>query len=278
MIEINNLYVMDCIKFLKLVKNQSVDLIIIDPPYNMNKDKWDRFDSHEKFLEFTYSYLDLLVDKMKMTSSLYIFNTPFNCAFILQYLIKKGLIFKNWITWDKRDGISASKRKYVTAQETILFFTRSETYTFNADDIRIPYDSIDRIKHAEKLGILKNGKRWFPNPNGKLCTDVWHFSSERHKNKVNGKTPKLPHPTPKPVELIERIIKASSNLGDLVLDCFIGIGTTAVAAKKLGRNFIGCDISKRYIDIAKQKLELIDFAGGKNVYSKSDLVVAKSLY
>lgn len=250
---------MDCFKFLKLIPDDFVDLIVIDPPYNMNKDLWDKFNSTENFFQFTYSYLDMLIPKMKRTGSFYIFNSSFNCAFILKYLLDKGLIFQNWITWDKRDGLSASKRKYTNAQETILFFTKSKTYTFNVDDIRIPYESIERIEHAKKKGIIKNGKRWFPNPKGKLCTDVWHFSSERHKNKINGKTPKLPHATPKPLDLIERIIKASSNPEDLVLDCFVGIGTTAIAAKKLGRNFIGCEINPKFIRIANHKLRNIKY-------------------
>ncbi len=248
---------MDCFKFLKLVPEEFVDLIIIDPPYNMKKDKWDKFNSTEDFFKFTNSYLDMLIPKLKVTGSFYIFNSPFNCAFILKYLLDKGLTFQNWITWDKRDGLSAAKRKYTSSQETILFLTRSHKYTFNVDDVRIPYDSLERIEHAKKKGILKNDKRWYPHPKGKLCTDVWHFSSERHKNKINGKTPKLPHATPKPLDLIERIIKASSNPGDLVLDCFVGIGTTAVAAKGLGRNFIGCDINPEYIKIANQRLKMI---------------------
>jgi site-specific DNA-methyltransferase (adenine-specific) len=258
-IEINKLYVMDCLEFLKLVPDEFVDLIIIDPPYNMNKGEWDRFKSFEDFLKFTYSYLDALIPKLKNTGSFYIFNTPFNSAFILKYLLDKNLVFQNWITWDKRDGFSASKKKYVNAQETILFFTKSHKYVFNADDIRVPYESLERIEYAKKTGILKNGKRWFPNPKGKLCTDVWHFSSERHKNKINGKTPKLPHATPKPIDMIERMIKASSNPNDLVLDCFMGIGTTAVAAKKLGRNFIGCDINQKFIEIANQRLGTIEY-------------------
>lgn len=248
---------MDCFEFLKLIPNESVDLIVIDPPYNMNKDIWDKFDSIQDFLNFTYSYLDLLVTKLKSTGCIYIFNSPFNCAFILKYLLDKGLIFQNWITWDKRDGLSASKRKFTSAQETILFFSKSKKYTFNLDEVRIPYESKERIEHAKRKGIIKNGKRWYPNPKGKLCTDVWHFSSERHKNKIKGKTPKLPHLTPKPVDLIERIIKASSNKSDLVLDCFVGIGTTAIAAKKLGRNFIGCDINPEFIKIANQRLRKI---------------------
>ncbi|MDR2115574.1 MAG: site-specific DNA-methyltransferase, partial [Planctomycetaceae bacterium] len=103
-------------------------------------------------------------------------------------------------------------------------------------------------------GILKNGKRWFPNPNGRYCGEVWHFPSERHVTKVNGKLQKLPHVTPKPLAIIERIIKASSNKGDLVLDCFMGSGTTAIAAQKLERNFIGADSDKTYVELAKQKV------------------------
>ncbi|MBM4159444.1 MAG: site-specific DNA-methyltransferase, partial [Ignavibacteria bacterium] len=106
-------------------------------------------------------------------------------------------------------------------------------------------------------GILKNGKRWFPNPKGKLCGDIWHITSERHKNKINGRTPKMPHLTPKPLELVERIIKASSVTGDIILDCFVGYGTTAMAAKKLGRNFICCDSNKQYVDLARQNLNKI---------------------
>jgi len=255
--KINKIYEMDVFEFLKKVKDNSVDLAVIDPPYNLKKADWDTFKSEKSFFEFTFKWIDLLIPKLKNNASLYIFNTPYNSAFILQYLLKKGLIFQNWITWDKRDGLGAAKRKYSNGQETILFFTKGNKHTFNYDDIRVPYESEERIKHASKKGILKNGKRWYPNPKGRLCGEVWHISSERHKNKVNGKTIKLAHVTPKPLDMIERIIKASSNEGDLVLDCFMGIGTTAVAAKKLNRNFIGCEINKEYIKIANERLKVL---------------------
>jgi len=254
MLTINKIYLMDCFDFLKKIDDGSIDLAVIDPPYNLQKAEWDIFKSHDDFLAFTYRWIDSLVPKLKKTGSLYIFNTPFNSAFILQYLLKKGLIFQNWITWDKRDGLSAAKRKFTNRQETILFFTKSNKYTFNTEEIRVPYESTERMEHAKIKGIIKNGKRWFPNPKGRLCGDLWHFSSERHKNKINGKTPKLPHQTPKPLDMFERIIKASSNPKDLVLDCFIGSGTTAIAAKKLNRNFIGCDNNKKYVTIARKRL------------------------
>ena len=133
----------------------------------------------------------------------------------------------------------------------------NNNYIFNCDAIRTPYESEERIKHASKKGILKNGKRWYPNPNGRLCGEVWHFSSQRHKEKVNGKVVKLPHITPKPLDLIERIVKASSNEGDLILDCFMGIGTTAIVSKKLGRNYIGTELNEEYIKLADRRLSLL---------------------
>ena len=254
MLAINKIYNMDCLDFLEKLDNNTIDLIVTDPPYNMNKADWDRFESHERFLEFSYLWLDKAIVKLKENGSLYIFNTPFNCAFLCQYLVKQGMIFQNWITWDKRDGMGFAKRRYSTGQETILFFTKSKNHTFNYDDILVTYESTERINHAKQKGILKNGKRWFPNKNGKLCGEVWHFSSQRHKAKVNGKVVKLLHITPKPHDLIERIIKASSNPNDLVMDCFMGSGTTAIVAKKLGRNFIGCEKDQSYIDFANNSL------------------------
>lgn len=253
--KINNIYTKDVFDFLKIIDDGSVDLAVIDPPYNMNKAGWDTFKSEKDFFNFTFKWIDQLIPKLKKNASLYIFNTPYNSAYILKHLVDKKLIFQNWITWDKRDGFNSSKTRYTHGQETILFFTKGKSHTFNSDDIRIPYESSERIKAAESKGLLKNGKRWFPNPNGRLCGEVWHIVSERHKQKVNGKVQKLPHVTPKPTEMIERIIKASSNEGDLVLDCFVGSGTTAVCAKKLKRNYICSDSNAKYVAIAKQRVK-----------------------
>lgn len=209
MLKINKIYKLDCFDFLNQIDNNSVSLAVIDPPYNMGKADWDTFKSHDDFLDFTYKWIDALLPKLNPKGSLYIFNTPFNSAFILMHLIQRKMFFQNWITWDKRDGLGASKRKYSIGQETILFFTKSKKHIFNYDDIRVPYESTERIIHAREKGILKNGKRWFPNPQGKFCGEVWHFTSERHKRKINGKVQKMGHLTPKPLDLVERIIKAS---------------------------------------------------------------------
>lgn len=253
-LERNKFYKLDCFEFLDGVPDNSVDLAVIDPPYNLKKADWDTFRDHGQFLEFTQKWIDALIPKLKQNGSFYVFNTPYNSAFILAYLVKKEMLFQNWITWDKRDGLSGARRKYSNGQETILFFTKGPDHVFNYNDIRLPYESSERIQHAAVKGILKNGERWFPNPLGKLCGEVWHITSERHKNKVHGKIKKMAHVTPKPLDLIERIVKASSNPGDVVLDCFAGSGTTAVAAKKLGRDFLCCDANGYYVDIAKERI------------------------
>lgn len=253
-IEQNKVYVMNCFDFLDCLESEAVNLAVIDPPYNMGKADWDKFEAEADFFDFTFAWIDALVPKLAENGSLYVFNTPYNSAFILKYLVEKGLNFQNWITWDKRDGLSGARRRFNNGQETILFFTKGRQHTFNFEEVRVPYESTERIAHARTKGILKNGKRWFPNPKGRLCGEVWHISSERHKNKVNGRVQKMPHATPKPLELVERIITASSNENDVILDCFVGTGTTAVAAKKLNRNFLCCDLEKDYVQLTGSRL------------------------
>ena len=245
--DINKVYHADVFDFLRALDDACVDLAIVDPPYNMRKCDWDVFESEEAYFSFTDAWLELLIPKLKRDASLYLFNNAYNAAVILNRLRGKDLMFRNWITWYKKDGFSATKKKYVNAQETILFYTKSDEYVFHYDQIRQPYLSTERMAHAARKGILKNGKRWFPNKDGKLCNDVWEIASQRHKVKENGRVKALSHPTVKPYEMIARMITASSDEGDLVLDLFSGSGMTGKAARELGRDFIGCEREAAYI-------------------------------
>ncbi|RAX54501.1 site-specific DNA-methyltransferase [Helicobacter sp. 16-1353] len=245
----NRIYIADVFDFLESLPNNAIDLAIIDPPYNLKIATWDSFKNQSEFLDFTYKWISLMLPKLKQNASFYIFNTPYNAAIILNYLLNFNVNFQNFICWYKKDGLSYSKKRFNSNQESILFYTMdSKNYTFNAESVRIPYQSTQRIAHAQEKGILKNGKRWFPNKNGKLCPDVWEITSQRHKSKINGKVVKPPHPSIKPREMIERMIKASSNEGDLVLDLFSGSGMTSLVARDLGRDFIGCEINADYLD------------------------------
>ncbi len=251
----NRIYLADVFDFLSMLGESSIDLVIADPPYNMHKADWDTFKTESKYFDFTFKWIDILLSKCKSSASIYLFNNAYNSAIILNHLREKPIVLRNWITWYKKDGFSATRKKFVNAQETILFYTKSNDYIFNTDSIRVPYDSVDRIAHAAKKGILKDGKRWFPNEKGKLCNDVWEITSQRHKIKVNGKIQKPLHPTIKPDEMIERMILASSNENDLVLDLFSGSGTTSRIAQKLGRQFIGCENNELYSQINEGEIQ-----------------------
>lgn len=256
MVKFNIIEVSDVNEYLMKVDDKSIDLLLTDPPYGISIDEWDIFESEEKYFEFMYSWLDIAITKVKDSGSIYLFNNTYNSAELTVFLKNKGLFFQNWITWYKKDGFTSMTRRFNRVQETIIFFTKDKkNYTFNHDDVRVPYESVNRIEAAKKTGILKNGKRWFPNPNGKLCGDVWEFTSEKNRNRINGKMIKQFHATQKPVEMIERIILASTNEGDLVLDPFMGSGTTALASKNLKRNFIGCDSNENYVEFATNRLK-----------------------
>lgn len=231
----------DCLSFLSRMPDGVADLAVIDPPYNMKKAQWDSFASEARFLEFTESWISAFLPKMKASGSFYIFNTPRHCALMLPMLLRRGAELLNWITWDKRDGINGGTRRYSAGQESILFCSAGGRHYFDPEAVREPYLSAGRIEHAKKKGILKNGKRWFPNAKGRLCGDVWHFSSHRHKTKVNGRVVRQNHPTPKPEDMIRRMVLASSRPGDLVLDLFSGTGTTARVCLDTGRRFTGCE-------------------------------------
>ena len=260
---LNRVFNSDFSNLLKKIPNNSIDLVCVDPPYNLKKAEWDNFKSDEQFFKFTFNWIKQVEPKLKPGGGFYIFNTPRNSAHILSYLESRGFIFQNWITWNKKDGFTSTKKKFLPEQETIVYVTKpGGDVTFNAESIRVPYESTERIAAAKTKGILKNGKRWFPNEAGRLCPDVWQIASERHSNKENGKVKVALHPTVKPIALMERIILASTNEGDVILDIFAGTGSTLVAAKRNKRNFIGCDADLTFVKIARSRLK--DLAKNEN--------------
>ena len=154
--------------------------------------------------------------------------------------------FRNEIVW-AFDLADNSRNNYPKKHDVILFYSVCKDYTFNADAIRVEYDTATKKRYnGTKVG---RGNKTELNKLGKLPNNVWRdIDIERHNNI---------YPTQKPKALIRRIVLASTNEGDVVADYYLGSGTTAVVCKELNRNFIGCDINPRAIEITNSRLDAV---------------------
>lgn len=251
------IYCAERLDFLRFLPRASCRLAIIDPPYNMKKAPWDAWPNAASYDQWLDETFDALLPALTADATLYIFNKPANLARLLGRLQARGLTLLNWIAWDKRDGMGNTQRRYAPRSEHLLFMAVGGDYVFNIDEARQPYESSERIRHAMKSGIIKNGKRWFPNEKGRQRGDVWHFPSERHSLKSNGRVIQLKHPTKKPSALIDMLVRVSSEPGDTVLDPFVGLGTTARAALDNRRHFFACDSEIEYVSVARDLLQIL---------------------
>jgi DNA modification methylase len=231
----NYLQVTDAIKGLKKLKTGSVDLIVTDPPYNLKKDYGNSIDHKEwdEYEKFTEEWLHECNRVLKKTGSMYVFMGVRFISTLFHMAEKEGLLFNGWIVWHYTQGMGRTKG-FSPRHEDILYLTKSDNFTFNLDKIRIPQ------KYFRKRNNMSGA-----NPG-----DVWQFSHVHysHPDRQN-------HPTQKPTAVIERMIKASSNVGDIVLDPFVGSGTTCVIAKALDRKWIGFDLNPDYISMSRNRMK-----------------------
>ncbi len=250
------IWIGDSIAWLNSLSENSVDLIFADPPYNIKKADWDNFESQQKYIEWSQKWIEPAAKVLKATGTLYI------CGFSeiladLKAPSMKYLKSCRWIIWNYKNKANLGK-DWGRSHESIWLFRKSKKFTFNVDPIRIPY-SRHTLKYPDHPQALTsqygNGKNhiWKPNPNGAKPQDVIEIPTT-----CNGMHEKTPHPTQKPEELLRKIILSSSNIGDTVLDPFLGSGTTAVTSEQLKRKWLGCDISREYLEWAVNRIELVE--------------------
>jgi site-specific DNA-methyltransferase (adenine-specific) len=235
-VDFNRLICSDAIHEMSRWPDACVDLLIADPPYNLGKDYGNNLDHKAwyEYEEFTRDWLTQAVRLLKPTGSLYVFmGVRFISRLFLLLEDEFKLNFSGWITWHYTQGMGR-KTGFSPRHEDLLYFTRSPQFTFNLDEIRVP----------QKYYRERN------NMAGANPGDVWAFSHVHYCS-----AERLPHPTQKPEALLERIIKASSNPGDLVLDPFVGSGTTCRVAQVLGRNWLGIDANPEYNTMSQQRLD-----------------------
>ena len=236
------LYNADCIEVLKTLKPNSIDLIFADPPYflsnggksihsgkvvSVNKGDWDDKSKYDNHLQFTKEWLQHSFRVLKYGGSIWISGTVHNVFDVKNYLDEIGFKIINIVVWHKSDPpplIYKNKLKF--SYELIIWAKKDGKHIFNYQDM---FDI-----------------------NGEEMQDVWTIPAVQMSEKKFGY-----HPTQKPEALLERIIRACSNVGDIVLDPFSGSGTTCYVAKRLNRKYIGIEKEKEYFNISKRRIDSI---------------------
>ncbi len=250
--EYGELYNVDAIQFLESLPEQSVDLIFADPPYNIKKAEWDTFESQRAYVKWSMEWIKEAERVLKSTGSLYI------CGFseILADLKWAAAdLFKGckWLIWFYRNKANMGKG-WGRSHESILHFRKSKNFIFNIDDVRIPYNEHTLkypVKPQATTSQYGNGKKyiWTPNPLGAKPKDVFEIPTISNKA-----WEKYSHPTQKPVELVRRIILASSNQDSVIVDPFGGSGTTYAVAEACKRRWLGTELDIDYCDIIKARI------------------------
>ncbi|MFN7686356.1 MAG: adenine-specific DNA-methyltransferase [Sphingobacteriales bacterium] len=247
----------DAMEALRSISDNSIDLLFADPPYNIGKnfnghiDKWK---TEDDYLNWCYEWLDLCIQKLKTSGSLYVMTATQYMPFFDIYLRKRLTILSRIVWYYDSSGVQA-KNYYGSMYEPILFCVKDKKqYTFNSAEILI------EAKTGAKRKLIDYRK---PVPavysSEKIPGNVWEFSRVRYRMDEYEN-----HPTQKPVALLERIIKASSNVGDTVMDPFSGTFTTSFVASQLGRKSIGIERQEDYVKIGLRRLQLVsEFKGAK---------------
>lgn len=263
----NNLYQGDVLELLKSMESNSVDLVITSPPYSDLKTYIDNPGIHpDKYVEWFIPICVEICRIIKPTGSFILnindkvegrFRHPYVFDLISEIHKKTNLKMFERLFWNKLKSLP-NKSRFGDRIEYLFWFAKSKDFYFNIDELRTEYSeaSIKRMKMPLKKRFSRTQenqtsaeyKKWEPNPKGALPTTLVNISSETKR--ISDK-----HVAVYPVELVEYFIKGSTKEGDLVLDPFMGTGTTGVAAKNLGRNWIGFDIQSEYVEFAKKRIE-----------------------
>lgn len=247
------LYNGDCFEILKSFPDETFDMIFADPPYmlsnggiscqngklvSVNKGDWDKSKGIVEDFNFHKKWLELCQRLLKPNGTLWVsgtYHSIYSCGFAMELL---GYHILNDISWFKPNASPNLSCKYFTASHETLIWARKNK----------------KAKHYFNYDAMKNGdfaKDFIKKPNTQMRS-VWAISTPQKAEKIFGK-----HPTQKPLTLLERIITASTKENDLILDPFMGSGTTGVAAVKLGRRFVGIDVEKQYADLAEKRISAV---------------------
>lgn len=250
----NKIYQGDTFNLIGKIDDETIDLIVCDGPYGVTEKKWDRISNVQ---EFNLELIKIFSQKLKNGGALYLFGKP-NCIDFIDY--RPYLQLNAKIVWYQPSRLAQGRVNFTNNYDIIAYFSKGEAKTFNLDDIRIPQlVELEHRKRCENVPSVVNGKFGNTkfNEKGKNPGDVWGDIKQLTYKSKELLSREFLHTIQKPKKLIERIIKASSNEGDLVLDPFVGTGTTLAVCQELKRNYIGFEIAPNLVTICNRRLKEI---------------------
>ncbi len=259
-----SLQIKDCLEYLKQLPDESVQLICIDPPYNLELESWDIYDN---YIDWAKEWLSESYRVLKKTGSMVIFGgiqfrdvKSGDLLEIIHY-VRHNTKFKliNTIIWYYKNGMSAH-RYFANRHEEAIWLSKTNDYYFDLDSVRVPYSE-------EDLALALKDKRLNPENTmkGKNPTNVWQIG------RLNGNSvERVGHPTQKPVEIIDRFVKSLSYPGAVVLDFFAGSGTIGRVCLLEGRHCLMCDSDPATIDFFNKHLEKMRNRGENTDYNAID--------
>jgi len=241
---VDHIYRGDLLEVMRSMPGACVDLGFADPPYNLEKGygKYEDDLVDREYIGWCNEWLAEYVRLLKPTGSLFVVNLPKWCIHHAEFL-SQHMHFRHWIAWD---ALPEPRGKIMPAHYGILYYTKSAVeYTFNDDVCVYPPDFCFRAK------CIKKRQGTWAHVLEPLSDIWWDIHRIKHRRDRDA------HPCQLPVKLLERIITIASRPGDVVFDGFAGTGSTLIAAKRLGRRYVGIEIDPKYVEIAAKKLEEI---------------------
>lgn len=243
----------DAFDVLNFLPNDFVDLLIVDPPYNLDKEfgnnKFKKMTDVE-YLNYTENWIKKILPILKDNASIYVC-CDWSSSMLIGQALKKYFYIQNRITWQREKGRGALSN-WKNGMEDIWFASKAKTYTFNVENVKV------RKKVIAPYRINGKPKDWEETTNGNFRntfpSNFWDDISIPYWSMPENTA----HPTQKPEKLLAKIILASSNEGDVVFDPFLGSGSTSVTAKKLKRNYVGIEKNAQYCIWAEKRLEMAD--------------------
>ena len=243
----------DTFEILSLMPEKFIDLLIIDPPYNIDKDfHGNKFKKSADgiYEEYTKAWIEKILPLLKNTASVYVC-CDWKSSIVIAKVLKRYFIIQNRITWQREKGRGALSN-WKNGMEDIWFATMSKDYTFNVEAVKTrrrvvaPYKVDGKPKDWEETDE-GNFRNTYP-------SNFWDDISIPYWSMPENTA----HPTQKPEKLLAKLILASSNEKDIVFDPFLGSGSTSVCAKKLGRHYVGIEQNEQYCVWAEKRLEMAD--------------------